>query len=211
VIPLHDLLLFAAGALLLVLSPGPNMIYLVSRSICQGRKAGVISLGGVVLGFFVHVLAAAVGLTALLLAIPFGYDVLKWCGAAYLLWLAWNAVRPGARSPFEARALPADPPRKLFLMGFLTNALNPKMAAFYLSVFPQFLAPERGSVFAQGLLLGCTQIAVSFSVNLLIIFFAAKISAWFSTRPTWLSLQRYVMGGVLGGLAVRMALDRRTT
>ena len=210
-VPLHDLLLFAAGALLLVLSPGPNMIYLVSRSICQGRKAGVISLCGVVVGFLVHVFAAAAGLTALLLAVPFGYDALKWCGAAYLLWLAWKAVRPGARSPFEARTLPADPPRKLFLMGFLTNALNPKMAAFYLSVFPQFVAPERGSVFTQSLLLGCIQIAVSFSVNLLITMFAATIASWFAARPMWLTLQRYVMGGVLGGLAVRMALDRRTT
>jgi len=210
-IPLHEILLFAASALLLVLSPGPNMIYLVSRSICQGRKAGVISLAGVVLGFLVHVLAAAAGLTALLLAIPFGYDVLKWCGAAYLMWLAWKAVRPGARSPLEPRALPADPPRKLFLMGFLTNALNPKMAAFYLSVFPQFVSPQRGSVFAQSLVLGCTQIVVSFSVNLLITLFAAAIASWFAARPTWLTLQRYVMGGVLGALAARMALDRRTT
>jgi threonine/homoserine/homoserine lactone efflux protein len=211
VIPLHELLLFAAGALLLVLSPGPNMIYLVSRSICQGRKAGVISLAGVVFGFLVHVLAAAAGLTALLLAVPFGYEVLKWCGAGYLLWLTWKAVRPGARSVFEPRALPADPPRKLFLMGFLTNALNPKMAAFYLSVFPQFVSPERGSVFAQSVLLGCTQIAVSLSVNLLITLFAAVIASWFTARPTWLTLQRYVMGGVLGALAVRMAFDRRAT
>jgi len=210
-IPLHDLFLFAAGALLLVLSPGPNMIYLVSRSICQGRKAGVISLAGVVFGFLVHVLAAAAGLTALLLAVPFGYELLKWCGSAYLLWLAWKAVRPGGRSAFEPRALPADPPHKLFLMGFLTNALNPKMAAFYLSVFPQFVSPERGSVFAQSVLLGCTQIAVSLSVNLLITLFAAAVASWFAARPAWLTLQRYVMGGVLGALAVRMAFDRRAT
>lgn len=208
-IPLTDLLLFAGAALLIVLTPGPNMIYLISRSICQGRAAGVISLAGVVAGFFVHMFAAAVGLSALFLAIPLAYEILKWLGALYLLWLAWEAVKPGARSPFEPRALPADPPRRLFMMGFLTNLLNPKVAVFYLSIFPQFIVTERGSVFLQSLLLGATQIGISFSVNLLIALSAAGIATWFARNPFWLSTQRYLMGGVLGALAVRMAVDER--
>lgn len=146
---LPDLLVFAAAALLMVLTPGPNMIYLISRSICQGRKAGVISLLGVVAGFFVHVLAAAAGLTAVFLAVPMAYEILKWVGALYLLWLAWQAVKPGARSPFQAQSLPADSTRKLITMGFLTSALNPKIAVFYLSVFPQFISPEHGSLFTR--------------------------------------------------------------
>src|SRR5512132_1859109 len=97
-VPTHELWLFAGAALLMVLTPGPNMIYLVSRSICQGRRAGVVSLAGVAAGFVVHMLAAALGLTALFLAVPLSYEVLKWAGAAYLLFLAWQAVRPGARS-----------------------------------------------------------------------------------------------------------------
>ena len=97
-VPATDLLLFAGAALLMVLSPGPNMIYLISRSICQGRKAGVISLFGVIAGFLVHMLAAAVGLTARFLAVPLAYELLKWAGALYLGWLAWQAVKPGARS-----------------------------------------------------------------------------------------------------------------
>jgi threonine/homoserine/homoserine lactone efflux protein len=208
-IPWPDLLLFAGAALLMVLTPGPNMIYLISRSICQGRAAGVISLAGVVAGFFVHMLAAAVGLSALFLAIPFAYEVLKWLGALYLLWLAWEAVKPGARSPFEPQPLPADPPRKLFLMGFLTNLLNPKVAVFYLSIFPQFIATDRGPVFLQGLMLGTIQIGISFSVNLLIALSAAGIAGWFARHPLWLAIQRLVMGGVLAALAVRMALDQR--
>lgn len=208
-IPLTDLLLFAGAALLIVLTPGPNMIYLISRSICQGRAAGVISLAGVVAGFFVHMFAAAVGLSALFLAIPLAYEILKWLGALYLLWLAWEAVKPGARSPFEPRALPADPPRRLFMMGFLTNLLNPKVAVFYLSIFPQFIVTERGSVFLQSLLLGATQIGISFSVNLLIALSAAGIATWFARNPFWLSTQRYVMGGVLAALAVRLAFEPR--
>ncbi|AVO52876.1 LysE family translocator [Ectopseudomonas mendocina] len=208
-VPLNDLLLFAGAALLMVLTPGPNMIYLISRSICQGRKAGVISLLGVILGFLVHMFAAALGITALFLAIPIAYDLLKWAGAAYLLYLAWQAVRPGARSPFEARQLPADPPSRLLLMGFLTNVLNPKIAVFYLSIFPQFVSPEHGSVFQQSILLGLTQISVSFTVNLLIALFAGSLSAWLVGRPRWLVAQRYVMGGVLAGLALRLVSEQR--
>lgn len=208
-IPLPDLLIFAGAALLMVLTPGPNMIYLISRSICQGRGAGVISLFGVIAGFFVHMLAAAIGLTAICLAIPLAYEILKWLGALYLLWLAWQAVKPGARSPFEARALPADSPRRLLMMGFLTNVLNPKVAVFYLSILPQFIDTERGSVFAQSLVLGVTQISISFTVNLLIALSAAGIASWFAHNPFWLSAQRYVMGGVLAALAVKLAFEPR--
>jgi threonine/homoserine/homoserine lactone efflux protein len=135
--------------------------------------------------------------------------VLKWAGAVYLLYLAWQAVKPGARSPFEARNLPEDPPHKLFLMGFLTNVLNPKIAVFYISIFPQFVLPEHGSVFAQSIVLGLTQIAVSFSVNLVIALSAAKLAVWFIRNPRWLAAQRYFMGFVLAALAVRLAAEQR--
>lgn len=210
-IPVNDVLIFAAACLLMVLTPGPNMIYLISRSICQGRKAGVTSLLGVVADFFVHMFAAAVGLTAVFLAVPMAYETLKWAGALYLLWMAWQAVRPGARSPFEARELLPDAPSRLVLMGFLTSVLNPKVAMFYLSIFPQFISPEHGSLFIQSILLGLTQISVSFTVNLLIALFASGIAVWFVRNPLWLAVQRYVMGGVLAALAVRLMLEQRKT
>ena len=209
--PAHDVLMFAAACLVMVLTPGPNMIYLISRSICQGRKAGVTSLLGVVAGFFVHMLAAAIGLTAVFLAVPLAYEALKWAGALYLLWMAWQAVRPGARSPFEARELLPDAPSRLVLMGFLTSVLNPKVAMFYLSIFPQFISPEHGSLFIQSILLGLTQISVSFTVNFLIALFASAIAVWFVRNPLWLAVQRYVMGGVLAALAVRLMLEQRKT
>ncbi len=201
---------FALIALGMVLTPGPNMVYLISRSITQGRAAGMISLMGVILGFVFYMLAAALGLTALLLAVPFAYDAIRWAGAAYLLYLAWNTVRPGSKSVLEARTdLTVDGPRKLFLMGFLTNLLNPKIAVLYLSLLPQFVDPTRGYVLLQSLSLGTVQILVSLAVNTLIVLTAGFIAGWFGTRPTWLKVQRWVMATVLGGLAVRLALERR--
>lgn len=208
-VPLSELMLFAGAALLMVLTPGPNMIYLISRSICQGRKAGVISLFGVIAGFLVHMFAAAAGLTALFLAVPLAYEILKWAGAAYLLYLAWQAIKPGARSPFEARNLPVDSPPRLFVMGFMTNVLNPKIAVFYLSIFPQFVSPEHGSMFLQSIQLGITQITVSFTVNLVIALSASTLAAWFERNPKWLTIQRHVMGCVLAGLAIRLASEQR--
>lgn len=207
----HDVLIFTAACVLMVLTPGPNMIYLISRSICQGRAAGVTSLVGVVAGFFVHMLAAAVGLTAVFLAVPMAYEALKWAGALYLLWMAWQAVRPGARSPFEARELVPDSSSKLVAMGFLTSVLNPKVALFYLSILPQFISPAHGSMFIQSILLGLIQISVSFTVNLLIALFASGIAVWFVRNPLWLAVQRYVMGFVLAALAVRLMLEQRKT
>ena len=130
---LNELLLFAAAALVLVLTPGPNMVYCVSRSLTQGPRAGLLSLAGVVLGFLMHLFAAALGLTALLLAVPMTFDVIRIAGALYLLWMAWQAVRSGGTAPFQARRLPHDGPKKLFAMGFMTNVLNPKVAMFYLA------------------------------------------------------------------------------
>jgi threonine/homoserine/homoserine lactone efflux protein len=204
---LTSLLAFAAVALGMVLTPGPNMAYLVSRSVCQGRAAGLISLGGVALGFLTYMLLAAFGITALLFAIPYAYDALRLCGAAYLAWMAWNAVRPGGASPFQVRELAPDSPRRLFAMGLLTNLLNPKIAALYLSLLPQFVDRAAGDVMGQTLALGATQIAISVIVNASIVVSAGSVAAFLTGRPIWARLQRWLMGGVLAGLAVRMAWD----
>lgn len=203
------LIAFALVSLGMVLTPGPNMIYLISRSICQGPKAGLISLGGVALGFLIYMSSAAFGITVLMMAVPFAYDALRFGGAAYLLWLAWQAVQPGGRSPFQVKELPADRPSKLFLMGLMTNLLNPKAAMLYLSMLPQFIDPERGHVLAQSFVLGSTQIVVSLSVNAMVAVAAGSIAGFLGTRPRWLVVQRYLMGTVLAGLALRMATEAR--
>ena len=118
-------------------------------------------------------------------------------------------MRPGADSAFTPRALAPDSAGRLVRIGFLTNALNPKMAVFYLSLFPQFVHPEIGSVFLQGLLLGLTQMVISFSANLGIICVAGSLAGFFANHPRWIRTQRWLMGGVLGALACRLAMDER--
>ncbi len=204
-----SLIAFAAIALGMVLTPGPNMVYLVSRSISQGRAAGLISLGGVALGFVFYMLCAALGITALVMAVPYAYDGLRFLGAVYLFYRAWQAPRPGGRSVFQLRDLPKDSPRRLFAMGFLTNLLNPKIAVMYLSLLPQFIQPSHGSVLAQSLVLGTTQIAISVSVNAVIAVAAGSVAAFLGSRPTWLRVQRWLMGTVLAALALRLATEAR--
>jgi len=204
------LLAFGLISLGMVLTPGPNMIYLISRSICQGRTAGLVSLSGVALGFLVYLVCAALGITGLLMAVPHAYDVLRLAGAAYLLYLAWQALRPGGRSPFQLRTLDHDRPRRLFGMGLFTALLNPKIAVMYLSLLPQFIQPHgHGSVMMQSVVLGLVQIATSVSVNALIVLAAGSIATFLAGRPRWQTVQRGLMGTVLGALAVRMLVDAR--
>lgn len=194
-------------ALAMVLIPGPNMLYLVSRTITQGRRAGLISLSGILLGFGVYLTATNLGMSAMFVAVPELYAAVKLAGAGYLAWLAIKTLRPGGTSVFEPTPLAADSPRRLFGMGLLTALLNPKIAIMYLSLIPQFEHPAAGHLLLQGFTLGGLQIAVSLSINFLIVLAAAAIAAFFAGRPLWLRVQRYVMGTVLGALAVKLATD----
>lgn len=208
-IPLQDLSFFILAALILVISPGPNMIYLISKSITQGKKSGLISLMGVVCGFLFHIIMVSFGLTAVLLAVPFAYTVLKALGTMYLLYLAYQAIKPNSRNIFDVdKNTPDDGPKKLFTVGFLTNVLNPKVAVFYLSFFPQFIKPEYGSVLIQSLELGWVQVLVSFSVNFLIVLTAAKVARFFTNNPFWIKIQKWFMASILTYLAVKMAFSK---
>lgn len=197
----------AAVSLGMALTPGPNMIYAVSRSIAQGRRAGAISIAGVAVGFMLYLVATALGLSVLFVAVPQLYVALKVAGAVYLLWLAWQALRPGGIAVFEAADLPRDSARRLFTMGLLTNLINPKAAVLYLTLIPQFLHPEAGHVLLQSFVLGGVQIAVSIVVNMTLVVAAGSIAVFLARRPGWLRAQRYLMGTALGAFAVKMAAD----
>lgn len=203
------LIAFGLVAFGLAATPGPNMIYLISRSLSQGPRAGLISLIGVGIGFIIYMLLAAFGITAIMVAVPYAYDALRFAGAGYLLYLAWQALKPGGRSPFQVRELPQDSPRKLVLMGLMTNLLNPKAAMLYLALLPQFIDPARGSVLLQSIVLGSMQIVISMLINGIIAVTAGSISSFLARSPRWLLVQRWFMGTVLMGLAVNMLRESR--
>ena len=208
-IPFHELIFFILAALILVISPGPNMIYLISKSITQGKKSGFISLAGVVCGFLFHIIMVSFGLTAVLLAVPLAYTVLKTLGTVYLLYLAYQAIKPKSRNIFDVdKNVAQDSPKKLFTIGFLTNVLNPTVAVFYLSFFPQFIKPEYGSVFTQSLELGVIQVLISFSINFIIVLTAARVAVFFSNNPVWIKVQKWFMASVLTYLAIKMAFSK---
>jgi len=197
----------ALVALGMVLTPGPNMIYLVSRSIGQGWRAGMVSLAGTLVGFLVYMTMANVGLAAVFLMVPWLYTVVKLAGAAYLIYLAWKTLRPGGLSLFEARDLPRDSRAKLFRMGLVTNLLNPKAAIMYLALIPQFVQPTAGNVLLQGFILGGVQITVSMLVNAAIVLAAGGIAVFLGRRPAWVTWQRWITGTLLGAVGVKLALD----
>jgi threonine/homoserine/homoserine lactone efflux protein len=202
------LLLFAAAVLLLALTPGPVWIYLISRTLTQGRRAGYFSLIGVMAGVFVHLLAAALGLSALLLAVPAAFDAIKLAGAAYLLWLAWTTLR-GTGFSFTPQPLEPVPDRGLFRQSMLASVVNPKVAVFYLSLFPQFVDPASGPVLLQSLVLGVVHISVSTLVDGALVTVAGALSVWIARRPGWLRLQRWALGSAFGALAVWLAATPR--
>jgi threonine/homoserine/homoserine lactone efflux protein len=201
------LLVFAALSLGLAVTPGPNMLYLVSRSLAQGVGAGMISLVGCQAGSLFIMLCAAAGITAALLAIPYAWDVLRIGGAIYLLYLAWQCVKPGGQPLFAPRKLPQEPAARLFGVGFATAALNPKVALFYMAVLPPFLDPDRGSLFLQAAMLGALQIAVCAAWDAVLVFGAAGTARFLSTKPMWMAVQRWVLGAALGLLAVKLATE----
>lgn len=207
-IPLATWLVFVAACAALIATPGPNVLYLVSRTLAQGRAAGFVSLAGTSSGFLLHVLAAAFGLSALLAAVPFAYDTIRIAGALYLAWLAWTTWR-APDAPASVAVKDAVPPAKLYRQGFMTAILNPKVAMFQLALFPQFVDPSRGSVLAQSLILGATQIVVALVGDTLFIFAAASMRRFFTGRPGWGRWSKKLLATVFGALAARLVLDAR--
>nr|WP_123863740.1 LysE family translocator [Burkholderia plantarii] len=198
---------FVAVGGMLAVTPGPNMVYVMSRSVSQGRKAGLTSLAGVMLGYLIYMFGAAFGITALFLTIPGAGRLLAAAGALYLFYLAWQAARPGGRSPFEIGARRAEQPGRLFAMGTATSLLNPKLAMLFLSLLPQFIDYQAGNVFRQSMLLGTSLIGAFAAVNAAVAVSSASLAGFLATRPRWLLAQRRVMGGMLFVLAVKMTLD----
>ncbi|CAG2152907.1 hypothetical protein LMG31506_04700 [Cupriavidus yeoncheonensis] len=198
---------FMAVGGLLAITPGPNMVYVMARSVSQGTRAGLISFAGVMLGYLSYMLSAAFGISALFLAIPGAGRALAVCGALYLLYLAWQMLKPGGRSPLQVDAAAAERPRRLFAMGAMTSLLNPKLALVFLSVLPQFIDYEAGDVLGQSVMLGLALTAAFAGVNALVAVSSGRAAAMMVQRPRWLLAQRCVTGGILVLLGLRMGIQ----
>jgi threonine/homoserine/homoserine lactone efflux protein len=190
---------------MLAITPGPNMVYVMSRSIAQGRRAGLISLAGVMLGYLTYMLSASLGITAFFLTLPYAARTLSAIGAVYLGYLSWQALRPGGRSPFQLRDLPRERDGKLFAMGASTSLLNPKLAMVFLTLLPQFIDHARGRVLMQSLQLGSVLIVLFAFVNGLMALSSGGMARFLLRHPRLMLLQRGVMGCTLLALAIDMA------
>ncbi|MGZ5905742.1 MAG: LysE family translocator [Reyranella sp.] len=203
------LALFAAACLALTATPGPDMLLIASRSVSQGRAAGFATLAGIQVGTYCHAFAAALGLSQLFLAVPLAYDVVRYAGAAYLLYLAWQTFRSTGTLLAPSAGLRRYPIGAVFRQGLLTNLLNPKMALFVLALFPQFVTPEAGAVAVQIMLLATLLNLIGIAVNGLVILTASRLGRAFSGRSRWRRAPQFLLGTVFVALAARLAFDGR--
>ena len=204
----RHLVAFIVAGLLLNLTPGPDVLYIVARSTSQGRWAGILSALGVGAGCLVHIAAAALGLSALLLELPAAYQVVRWGGALYLVWLGVRAWRqPGGIA--ELGALSPQPLRRVFLQGLLTNVLNPKVALFFIAFLPQFTDPARGGLGLQFVGLGLIFDFNATLVNVAYALLASRLGDWMRARLGASRLLNRLTGGLFVGLGVRLMFAER--
>jgi threonine/homoserine/homoserine lactone efflux protein len=199
------LLLFMMAALALNVTPGPDMLYVIARSVGEGRTEGVISSLGIAAGCVVHTLAVALGLAGLLRAVPIAFEIVKWMGAAYLVWLGIRMLWTRGAAVEHADPPPASK-GVIFRQGMLTNVLNPKVALFFLAFLPQFVDPERGSVALQIVSLGLLFNLSGTLVNVLVAVLASGAGAWSRRRFGESPFMRRVTGVLFIALGVRLAL-----
>ncbi|MEU6039549.1 LysE family translocator [Actinomadura sp. NPDC047616] len=198
-------LLFLLAATTLVVIPGPNHLYIITRSVAEGRRAGVVSALGVESGTLVHVAAATAGLSALVAASATAFSALRYAGAAYLVYLAIRTFR--ARDEGDATPLPPQPLRRVYLDGLLVNVLNPKVVLFFLAFLPQFV--DRGAavpVPAQIAVMGLVTGLIGVVSDMVYAVAAGSIGAWLRARPAFRRRQRHATGVIYLGLGAAAVL-----
>jgi|tagenome__1003787_1003787.scaffolds.fasta_scaffold20451542_2 threonine/homoserine/homoserine lactone efflux protein len=202
----HTLLLFAPVCLGLLVIPGPAVLYIVTRSIDQGRSAGVASVLGIHTGSLVHVAAAAAGLSALLVSSAVAFSVLKYAGAVYLVVLGVRKLLERDDVGLDLEAAPTRSLRRIYAQGIVVNILNPKTALFFLAFLPQFVDVDRGAVWSQMVVLGFAFIALGMLSDGTYAFVAARAGRLLRSSRRFRMTQRYVSGGIYIGLGAVAAL-----
>lgn len=202
-----NLILFSVAAMALAVSPGPDMILIASRSVAQGRVAGLATWAGIAAGTYCHAIAAAFGLSELFLAVPVAYDIVRFAGAAYLLYLAWKAFTSKPVSGSDGGPAKRLSIRSMFSQGLLTNILNPKIAIFTLALYPQFIDAAAGSIVLQILIMATILNLSGLMVTGVLIAMSGGIRTVFAGNIRAQKISQYVLGTVFGGLAIRLAFD----
>jgi threonine/homoserine/homoserine lactone efflux protein len=197
---------FVLAALVLLLTPGPAVLYIVTRSIDQGRRAGLVSVLGVHVGTLAHIFAAAAGLSALLAASATAFSVVKYLGAAYLIYIG---VRRLLDRSTKSLAAPGEPKRlrRAFLDGVVVNVLNPKTGLFFLAFLPQFVSVSRGHVGEQIVSLGVVFVLLGAVTDSLYALTAGSAAQWLRGKPRFLASERWISGGLYIGLGVAAAFS----
>ncbi len=206
--PETSLLLFMIATVALNITPGPDMLYVIARSVSQGRPAGIVSALGIAGGLIVHTLAVALGLAGLMVAVPVAYEIVKYAGAGYLVYLGIRTLR-NRRDPNAEVPITQDNLGAIFLQGVRTNMLNPKVALFFLAFLPQFVDASRGSVAAQIVVLGMLFNTSGTIVNVGVALAASYTGGRLRNRLESPAILRWVTGSVFLGLGVRLALLER--
>jgi len=204
-ISLATLALFLLAVLALFLSPGPNMAFVLSHGVAHGPRGGFAAALGISSADLVHTLFAATGVTALVAAWPPSFDLLRYAGALYLLWLAVQALRSSGGLPTHAKPQPSAFAR-IVRMAFLNNLVNPKALLFFMVFLPQFVDPARGSVPLQLMQLGVMLSAAALAFNTLLGACSGQVGRWLQRRPGAEKLQRGLLALVMVGLAIRLLL-----
>jgi len=206
-IGLHDFLLFAFASLMLNITPGNDMLYVASRSSVQGIKAGIASALGITGGCFVHLLAAVIGLSAVIARSAFAFSVIKYLGAAYLIYLGIKSfIRKRNGFCLNDKVEPGSV-AKIFWQGVATNVLNPKVALFFLAFLPQFVDPEKGNTQWQIFLLGGWFNISGTVVNMLIAVLFGKLGNWLADKKMFIRWQNRLTGILLAGLGLKIAFS----
>ncbi|MGV1872794.1 LysE family translocator [Agrobacterium rosae] len=203
------LMLFAAAALVLTATPGPDMLLIASRSVSQGRPAGFLTYAGIAVGTYCNAIAAALGLSQLFLTVPIAYEVVRWAGCAYLLYLAYKTLRSRSSAFAPSAGLKKLSAKRIFSEGLVTNILNPKMALFVLALFPQFIDPNGSSMLIQTIVLASILNGIGFLVNGAVILLGTGIRRRLSAVSRFPKLPQYLLATVFAGLACRLALGTR--
>jgi RhtB (resistance to homoserine/threonine) family protein len=210
VVDFNSYLLFIGASIILCIVPGPDMIYLLSRTIAQGKKAGFAAALGINLGGYFHLTAAILGISAIIATSAIAFTILKYCGAAYLIYIGFKAILSNSSSAIDSSDNEAQLSIKsIFWQGFISDVLNPKVAIFFISLLPQFIQADNNNTFTQLIILGITVNIIALLINFVLVWFSHSVSSSLRQSNRVSKVLNNVMGTIFISLGLKLATEQR--